>query len=213
MRSGHLEGDLRSRVACANHQNGAFLELRWVAVLARMELHNARTELVGEGGELWDLVGARRDDHVSRFETAVAGRNYEAIPFSEESVHLDAGTNRQIESGGVGLQIVGHLVLRGERQGGGGEAPALQPVVTGRCEQAKRVPALAPGVTDPPVGVQDHEGQAPLCQMVADREACLTTTDDHRIETLYVGSDPLALLPDVPIHRCLLFVWVGQPTV
>src|SRR5215208_4722352 len=59
--------NLRSRVARTNHQNGAFLELRWVAVLARMELHDARMELVGEGGDLRDLVGARRDDHVSSF--------------------------------------------------------------------------------------------------------------------------------------------------
>src|SRR5918911_3356956 len=73
MRSGYLESDLRSRVARANHQNGAFLKLRWVAVLARMELHDARMELVGEGGDLRDLVGARRDDHVFRFEMAVAG--------------------------------------------------------------------------------------------------------------------------------------------
>jgi hypothetical protein len=40
MQAGHLESDLRSRVASANHQNGAFLELRRAAVLARMELHD-----------------------------------------------------------------------------------------------------------------------------------------------------------------------------
>ena len=44
-------------------------------------------------------------------------------------------------------------------------------------------------------------------------ETCLTTTDDHRIETLQVGSGPLALLLDVPFHRCLLLVGVGQPIV
>src|SRR5215208_7001036 len=141
-------------------------------------------KLVGEGGDLRYLVGARRDDHVFRFELAVAGCNYEAIALPGESVHLDAGTNGQIESGGVGFEIVGHLVLRGERQSGGGEAPALQSVVAGRGEQAERVPALAPGVTDPLVGVQDHEGQVPLCQVVPCGETCLTTTDDHSIEML-----------------------------
>src|SRR5919107_352150 len=184
MRSGHLESDLRSRVARSNHQNGAFLELRRAAVLARMDLHDARKELAGEGGDLRDLIGARRDDHAFRFETAVAGCNYEPIPLPGESVHLDAGTNGELESGGVGLEIVGHLVLRGEREGGGGEAPALQSVIAGRGEQAERVPAIAPGVTDPLVGVEDHEGQAPLCQVVSSGETCLTTTDDHRIETL-----------------------------
>src|SRR5215211_291827 len=80
MRSGHLESDLRSGVARSNHQNGAFLELRRAAVLARMDLHDARKELAGEGGDLRDLIGARRDDHAFRFEMAVAGCNYEPIP-------------------------------------------------------------------------------------------------------------------------------------
>jgi hypothetical protein len=43
-----------------------------MTVLARVKLHDARMELVGEGGDLRDLVGARRDDQVPRFETAVA---------------------------------------------------------------------------------------------------------------------------------------------
>src|SRR5919107_1476802 len=213
MRPGHLEGDLRSRVARANHQNGAFLELRWVAVLAGMELHDARMELTGEGGDLRYLVGARRDDHVFRFETAVAGCNYEPISLPGESVHLDAGSNGELESSRVGLEIICHLALRGNRQGWRWEAPALQSVVAGWGEQAERVPALAPGVTYPLVGVEDHEGQAPLCQVVPRGETCLTTTDNHRVETLQVGSGPLALLLDVPVHRCLLLIGIGQPTV
>jgi hypothetical protein len=67
MCAGHLESDLRSGVARAHHKNGAVLELRWVAVLARMQLHDARMQLVGEGGNIRYLVGARRDDHVFRF--------------------------------------------------------------------------------------------------------------------------------------------------
>jgi hypothetical protein len=73
MRAGHLECDLRSGVARAHYQNSAFLELRGVTILARMQLHDARMKLVGEGGDLRDLVGARRDDHVFRFETPAAG--------------------------------------------------------------------------------------------------------------------------------------------
>src|SRR5215217_7818783 len=114
MQAGNLEGDLSSRVARSNHQNGSFLELRGAVVLARMQLHDARTKFVGERGYLRDLVGARRDDYVFRFETAVAGCNYEQISLPGESVHLDAGSNRQIESGSVGFEVVGHLVLRGK---------------------------------------------------------------------------------------------------
>ena len=149
-----------------------------------MELHNARKELLSESGDLRDLVGARRDDHVFRFETAVAGCNYEPIPLPEESVYLDTSSNGELESGGVGLEIIGHLVLGGERKGWRGESPALQSIVAGRGEQAQRIPALAPGVPDPFVGVEDHEGQVPLCQVVPGGETSLTTTDDDRIETL-----------------------------
>src|SRR5829696_8297195 len=99
MRAGHLESDLRSRVARAHHQNCAFLELRGVTVLARMELHDARMKFVGETGDLRELVGARRDDHAFRFETSVAGCNDVPILLPGESVRLDAGSNRQIEPG------------------------------------------------------------------------------------------------------------------
>src|SRR5215217_7928630 len=114
MRAGHLESDLRSGVARAHYQNGTFLEPRGVTVLARMQLHDAPMKLVGEGRDLRDLVGARRDDHVFRFETAVGGCNDESISHPGESVHLDAGSNRQIESGSVGFEVVGHLVLGGK---------------------------------------------------------------------------------------------------
>src|SRR5215211_2974490 len=170
-------------------------------------------ELVGEAGDLRYLVGACCDNHVIRFETAVAGCNYEPISLPGESVHLDAGSNGELESSRVGLEIVGHLVLRGKRQGWRWEAPSLQSVVAGWGEQAERVPALAPGVTDPLAGVEDHEGQTPLCQVVPRGETRLTTTDDHRIETLQVSSGPLALLLDVPVHRCLLLIGIGQPIV
>src|SRR5918994_2372092 len=149
-----------------------------------MELHDARMEIVCEGWNLRDLVGARRDDHVFRFETAVAGCNDESISLPEESTHLDAGSNRQIESGSVGFEVVGHLVLGGKRHGGRGEAPARQPVVSGRGEQAKRVPALAPSVAGPLVGIQDYERATLLLQVVADREACLAATDNHSLEVL-----------------------------
>jgi hypothetical protein len=162
MCAGHLESDLSPRVARAHHKHGTFLELRGVTVLARMELHDARMEIVGEGGDLRDLVGARRDDHVSRFETAAAGRQDEAVILPGESVHLDACSNGELEPGRVGREIVGHLVLGWKRHGGRGEAPARQSTVPSRGEQAKRVPALAPSVADPLVGIQDYERTALL---------------------------------------------------
>src|SRR3712207_8000288 len=106
MRTRRFESDLRSGVSRAHHQNRTILELRGVAVLARMQLHDGRMELLGEGGDLRDLVGARRDDDVFRFETPVAGCQHAAAVLPGESVYLDAGVNRQPESGSVGLEIV-----------------------------------------------------------------------------------------------------------
>ena len=58
--------------------------------------------------------------------------------------------------------------------------------MTGRGEQAKRVPALAPGVTDPLVGVQDQEWPFLTGKMVADRQARLAATDDHGLNVLWL---------------------------
>src|SRR5918993_1917222 len=114
MQAGNLESDLRSGVARADHQNGPFLELRWAAVLAGMQLHDARTKFVGDGGYLRDLTGARCDDDAFRFETPAAGRQDVAVILPGETVHLNAGLNRQIESSRVRFEVVGHLVLRGK---------------------------------------------------------------------------------------------------
>ena len=59
-----------------------------------------------------------------------------------------------------------------------------QPVEARRREQAERVPALAPGVADPLVRVEDHEGRPRLRQVVADRQAGLAAADDHGLDPL-----------------------------
>ena len=51
-----------------------------------------------------------------------------------------------------------------------------------RREQPQRVPALAPGVADPLVRVEDHERPALLREVVAGGEPRLAAADDHRLE-------------------------------
>ena len=56
-----------------------------------------------------------------------------------------------------------------------------EPIEAGGSEEAKRVPALAPGVADPLVGLQDHVRQAMAGQEVPGRESRLAGADDHRL--------------------------------
>ena len=148
-----------------------------------MQLDDARIELRGEGRHPRDLVARHRHHHVLGPEPPVAGRNHEPVPVPRQPVDPDAGTNRQFEARGVGLEVVGHLVLGGERLGRGGEGHPRQPAEASGGEQAKRVPALAPGVADPLVRVEDHEADTTLRQVVPDREAGLAAADDNGLDT------------------------------
>ena len=57
-----------------------------------------------------------------------------------------------------------------------------QRVVAGRAVQPERVPAVPPVVADPLVGVEDHEGQPALGEVVAGRQARLAGADDDRVD-------------------------------
>jgi hypothetical protein len=199
--AGDLEGDLCSRVARSDHEGAAFLELGRVVVAGRVELDDIGTEVGGEGGYPGDLEGRHGHHRVVGLPAAVARGDYEPAVVLEEPVHPDAGPNRELEPGRVGLQVVGHLVLGGERVGRSGEGEPGQRVVPGRSEQAERVPAVAPGVTDPLVGVQDQERPSPPGQVVADRQAGLAATDDHGLEVLWLTLGH-ARLPLVTLTCC-----------
>ena len=192
---GQIEGDLGARVARPHHENAPVPQLRRVAVGAGVELHHAGVQLPGERRDARALVAGHRHHHVLGLEPPLAGRHHEPLPSLREAVHLDARTHRQLEARRVGLQVVGHLVLGGEGVRRGGEGHPRQAVEAGRGEQAQRVPALAPGVPDARVGVQDHEGEAPPRQVVPDREARLAAPDDDRLDPLRL---PLAEHPAPP---------------
>ena len=146
----------------------------------------AGSELGGERGHPGDLEGRHGDHHVVGRPAPVAGGDHEPAVVPPEPVHADAGPDRELEPGRVGLQVVGHLVLGGERVGRRGEREPGQRVVPGRGEQPQRVPAPAPGVADPLVGVQDQERPSPPGQVVADRQAGLAATDDHGLDVLWL---------------------------
>jgi len=60
----------------------------------------------------------------------------------------------------VHQEVCHHLGLGQEGVGRGRERHPVEPVETGGGEQAQRIPALAPGVADAGLGVEDHAAHA-----------------------------------------------------
>ena len=56
---------------------------------------------------------------------------------------------------------------------------AWQSAVAARRKQTQRVPSLSPGITNPGVVFQNHERERPSAEVIADRQAGLTSPDDH----------------------------------
>ena len=186
VRGRELERDLRPRVAGPHDQDVAVPQLGRVAVFGGVELDDAGVELGGEGGHPGALVVGHRHHHVAGLPAPVAGRHLQPAVPPRQPVHPDPGLDGQPEPVRVVLQVVGHLVLGRERPGRTRERHPGQPAVAGRGEQPHRVPAVAPGVPDPLVGVEDQEGPAPPGQVVADREPGLAASDDHRLDLLWL---------------------------
>ena len=181
--AGDLEGDLGSRVARPDHQDATRLELGRVAVAGRVELDDAGTEVGGEG----EAPGGpgRRTWRPPRCRPPSAGR-----PRRPRSGRRSATAGPRGRRSGPGAGT-GSRRPPGSRPPGPwwgtsgpepGNAASRQRAVAGRGEQPQRVPALAPGVADPLVGVQDQERPSPPGQVAADRQAGLAATDDHGLE-------------------------------
>src|SRR5688500_17009280 len=70
-------------------------------------------------------------------------------------------------------------------------------VVRGGCERPQRVPALAPGITDALLRVQDDEGETPPHQVVACGQPGLAATNNDGLDTFPI------LLGNIAHHRYL----------
>jgi hypothetical protein len=160
-------------------------ELGGVPIVAGVELEDARVELMPERRHPRDLVGCHGHDHVFSLEESLARLHHEAAPVSGQPVYPDAGSDRKLEPRCVGLEVVAHLVLGRERVTRPREGHSREGVVAGRREEPKRVPPLSPRVADPLVRLEDHEREAPLGEVVSDREASLATADDNGLDTLW----------------------------
>ena len=188
-----VERDLGPRVAAADDQDVAVLELLRVAIGGGMQLDDGGVESGGVVGHPRALPASDRDHDVVGQQTALARRHDESGPVARHAVHVHAEPHRQLEAGRVRLEVVRHRLLRRVRVPWSGEAHPGEPVVPRRREQAQRVPAAAPGVADPIAGVEDHERQATTRELVADGESGLASAHDNRLDVLFQGP-----------HRCLL---------
>jgi hypothetical protein len=165
-----------------DEQHPAGLQLRRVPVDPRVQLDNVRVEVVGEGRHLRFTVGTGGYDDARRDEIAGRRSDVKQIAGLAQPSHPDAVAHRQVVVHGVGLQVVGHLVL-GRRQAAlRGEAQAGQLAITPRREQPQRVPAVAPGVTDTRMRVEDRELTAALLQLISRDQAGLAAADDDRLD-------------------------------
>jgi hypothetical protein len=69
-------------MARTDHENATGLQLGGIAVLARVELPDARIELVGEGREVGLLERARRDHDLLGLDPQAAGPRDERVTFT-----------------------------------------------------------------------------------------------------------------------------------
>ena len=74
----HLDRDLAARVPCSDDEHRPLSELSGAAVLAGVELDDARVELGRERRQPGNAVACHRNDHVLGLEDAIACLDHEA---------------------------------------------------------------------------------------------------------------------------------------
>ena len=149
-----------------------------------MQLHDVRIEIAGKAGNSRRLVVGHRHDHVRGVERKIPCPDDVAVALALDALDPGACVHGQLKSYHIGFEVVGHLVLGRKGPAGRRKRHAVEAVVAGRREQAQRVPAAAPGIADPFVGFEDHEGDIVPLQMIADGQAGLAAADHHDVDTL-----------------------------
>ena len=149
-----------------------------------MELHDAGVELVGEVRHVRRLIAAGGYHDVVRLEPVIICDDDESVGILGDRFDLQTPSHRKIKSGGVRLEVVGHLVLRWATAPRPGKLQTRQGAEVRGREQLQRVPTLAPGVAGPLIGVQDHKRPVSLGKVVADGKAGLAAADDDGLDLL-----------------------------
>ena len=106
------------------------------------------------------------------------------LELSGERDDRRAQPDRQIERGGVAVQVLRDVVLAGVAVMVGGERQARQAVVLSRGEEPQRIPPAPPRRAGLACGVDDQEPQAPLVQVVTNGESGLTGADHQHVQSV-----------------------------
>jgi hypothetical protein len=186
---GEFGGDLQAGVGRADHEHPAAAgQLGGIAVGGAVQLHHARVQACGEGGDVRELERAGGDHDLPGAQRAGRGAGGEgAVGVAVQPGHRGAQPHRQGEVPGVGGEVVGDVVLGGMGVGRGGERQARQRVVPGGTEQPQGVPAVPPRGADLRAGVDDEEAGAAGGEVVAEGESGLAGADDEHVEDLVGG--------------------------
>src|SRR5215467_8406023 len=84
----------------------------------------------------------------------------------------------------VGLEIIGHLIFCRKPVAPAGECQTRQSIVTSGREQPERVPTVPPGVSSSRIGIDDHEGHSPFCQVIPHCKSCLPAAYHKGLDAL-----------------------------
>src|SRR5215470_17700257 len=113
-----------------------------------VHLNDAAIEILCEWWHAGHLVIRHGDDYVVGFETLLSGDHNKAITFLPQTIDTNAVLYGQSEAPRVLHKVIGHLVFRRESVAAARKAKAWKPCVSRRVEEAERVPAVPPRVTD-----------------------------------------------------------------
>ena len=194
---GGLVGDVAARVGGADDQDASGGQLVGPAVLARVQLQDRRVEVPGEGGDVRaPAEAARGDDHVVAGDGVLTQARGEAAAGPRlETLDARAHPHRQVGVQRIALEVVGHLLLAGERPGRSRERHPGQAVVLGGAVELQGVPLVAPVVADALVAVDDEEGAAEPLEVVSGGEAGLAGADDQCLGVLGGHAATLGIAP------------------
>ncbi len=178
--------DLRPRVAGPDDEDDAVAQLRRVAVLARVELSDLGAQLGRERGHLRRSEGAGRQDDLGCAPALIARPHVpaDARCVLRQRIDLHARPDGELEPGGVGLEVGGHLVLGRQAVPRTREGHARQAIEARRREQPEPVPAVSPRRPDPVGRLQDQVRPALAGQVMTHREPGLPAADDDGVDGL-----------------------------
>src|SRR5829696_4103396 len=197
-RSHELLGDLKPRVATADHEHPSRREPVRVAVLAAVELDDLRVQPARDRRDHRNLERAGGDHHLIRLVRPVLELDDVAVARLADGGDAAVELDRQVAR--VLLQVGHDLVARRIVLGVAGERHARQAVVAHGREEDQRVPALAPRGGRGGGGFEDREVAPLFGEQVTDREAGLASPDDDDVAA--GGHAVTSKLNIIPLSWC-----------